>query len=271
MRGQNPKRAEVLKKIEELERLGRFDQDVEPDPPSIPLLPGQMDYLGRDPLRPLAYGMAWGYYGYLRFRGRFVMEPPEGLEHLRSVRGGAVITCNHFHPTDSLAAELVFRRSGHPGQLWRVIREGNYTNFPGAAGFLMRHCRTLPLSSHPDTMKQFLQAADTLLRRGECILIYPEQSMWWNYRKPKPMKSGAFDIAIRSGVPVVPMFITMADTSRPDPDGYPVQRLTAHLGPPIYPEGAPKSAERARMKAAAEEFCRKIYCQVYKSDPFYPS
>ena len=266
----DPKRAEILAKIQELEAQGRFDQDVEPDPPTVPLLPGDIDYLRPDPLRPVAYAMAEGYCAYLRTRGRFLMEPPQGLDHLSGVKGGGVLTCNHFHPTDSLLMELVFRRSGQPGKLWRVIREGNYTNFPGAAGFLMRHCRTLPLSTHPDTMKQFLRAADTILSRGDWILVYPEQSMWWNYRKPKPMKSGAFDLAIRSRVPVVPVFVTMADSPRLDPQGYPVQRLTAHVGQPILPGCAGRIPERSRMKAAAEDFCQRIYRQVYEKPPFYP-
>ena len=35
----SPDRVEVLKKIEEYERDGRFDEDVEEDPPSKELLP----------------------------------------------------------------------------------------------------------------------------------------------------------------------------------------------------------------------------------------
>ena len=37
--------------------------------------------------------------------------------------------------------------------MYRVIREGNYTGFPGFYGVLMRHCNTLPLSSNFKTME----------------------------------------------------------------------------------------------------------------------
>ena len=37
-------RKEVLKRIEEYERLGYFDRDVENDPPTRPLRPGEVDY-----------------------------------------------------------------------------------------------------------------------------------------------------------------------------------------------------------------------------------
>ena len=97
-------------------------------------------------------------------------------------------------------------------KLYKVIREGNYTNFPGFYGFLFRHCDTLPLSSNKRTMIEFLKAVDTLLKKGEFILIYPEQSMWWNYKKPKPLKDGAFKMAVKSNVPVVPIFITMKES-----------------------------------------------------------
>ena len=46
----------------------------------------------------------------------------------------------------------------------------------------------LPLSSNKRTMVEFMKAVDTILQRGDYILIYPEQSMWWNYKKPKPLK-----------------------------------------------------------------------------------
>ena len=38
-------RVEILAKIEELEKQGIFDQDVENDPPSLELFPNQIDYL----------------------------------------------------------------------------------------------------------------------------------------------------------------------------------------------------------------------------------
>ena len=86
--------------------------------------------------------------------------------------------------------QYVFDKSGHGGRMYRVIREGNYTSYPGFYGFLMRNCNTLPLSSNKEILHMFLRATDTALQEGNCVLIYPEQSMWYNYRKPRPHKSG---------------------------------------------------------------------------------
>jgi 1-acyl-sn-glycerol-3-phosphate acyltransferase len=148
--------------------------------------------------------------------------------------------------------------------LYKIIREGNYTNFPGLFGFLMRHCHTLPLSSNRRTMMNFMSATNTLLKSGETVLIYPEQGMWWNYRKPRPYKIGGFKIAYRAGVPVVPMFITMQHSDVIGPDGYPLQRHTLHILPPVYPDaslGEKKGAEK--MMEEAFSAVKGKYEEVY--------
>lgn len=165
---------------------------------------------------------------------------------------------------DSFIMQKVFDASKHPKRMYRVIREGNYTSFPGFYGFLMRNCNTLPLSSNMQTMKKFLRAVDQVLSEGNCLLIYPEQSMWWNYRKPKPLKPGAFDMALRNRVPVVPCFITMADSDLVGGDGFPVQEYTPHLGAPIWPdETLSRPAAREQLRQKTEDFCRETYETVY--------
>ena len=263
----SPERLAVLEKIAQYEREGRFDEDVENDPPSRVLLPEEIEYADRrfsaECRRTAAFGAAYLYFWNLRRKKELILRRTEGLEHLAGVKG-AVITCNHFHPMDSFIMQKVFDASKHPKRMYRVIREGNYTSFPGFYGFLMRSCDTLPLSSNMQTMKKFLRAVDRVLSEGNCLLIYPEQSMWWNYRKPKPLKPGAFDMALKNHVPVVPCFITMADSDLVGADGFPVQEYTPHLGAPIWPdETLPRPAAREQLRQKTEDFCRATYEAVY--------
>jgi 1-acyl-sn-glycerol-3-phosphate acyltransferase len=72
------------------------------------------------------------------------------------------------------------------------------------------------------------------LQRGDFVLVYPEQSLWWNYKKPKPLKTGAFKFAVKKNVPVVPCFITMQDSEFLDKDGFPIQEYTIHIEKPLY-------------------------------------
>ena len=264
----DPYRVAIAAKIEEFERTGRFDEDVEEDPPTKPLLPEDIEYLdkslGYRCRSAAAFAGAHIFFRTLQLKRDLVLKPTVGLEHLKSVPGGAIITCNHFHPMDSFIMQLVFDASHHKGKLYRVIREGNYTSFPGFYGFLMRNCNTLPLSANLNTMKKFLKATRQVLEDGHCLLIYPEQSMWWHYRKPKPLKPGAFDMAVKNNVPVIPCFITMVDNRKIGSDGFPVQEYTPRLGAPIYPDQTlPKAAARDQLRRQVESYCRGTYEQVY--------
>lgn len=260
-------RLEILNKIKLLEQQRRFDEDVEPDPPAPPLLPEDIDYLHKgfwgNCCRLMAFGGAYCYFWYLEWRKLIKVNRTRGLEHLQNAQG-AVITCNHFHPMDSFIMQRIFDDSKHKKRLYRVIREGNYTGFPGFFGFMMRHCNTLPLSSNLQTMKKFLQAVRQVLGEGNCVLIYPEQSMWWNYKKPKPMKTGAFDMAVKNNVPVIPCFITMKDLNKTDAEGLPVQEYTPYLGQPLYPDPTLSKPEaKEKLRRQNEAFCREIYEKVY--------
>ncbi len=234
-------RVAVVKRIAEFERDGKFDIDVEDDPPSRQLQPDEIDYLRRSPLAKLktkiAYFRANRFLKYIKKHHYMIIREIRGIENLQNLQSGAVITCNHFNAFDSFAMHEVFVASGQKKKsMFRVIREGNYTSFPGFYGYLMRHFYTLPLSSNTKTMQKFIKATDQLLQEGNFVLFYPEQSMWWNYRKPKPLKPGAYRFAVKNKVPVVPCFITMRDSDYSGPDGYPVQEYTITVGKPIYPK-----------------------------------
>lgn len=266
----DPGRLAVLKTIEQLELEGRFDEDAEDDPPTIPLEPDQIDYLRRKPASKMkarvAYALAETFVDWLIRDGKLVIECVNGLENLNGVKSGAVITCNHFNPFDCFTIEKVFRKSVHykKKKLYKVIREGNYTNFPGLYGFLFRNCDTLPLSQNKKTMYNFLKAVDTILQRGDFILIYAEQSLWWNYRKPKPLKNGAFKFAVKNNVPVIPIFITMEDSERIGSDGFPIQKYTVFIEKPLYPDQSLTERQRVDdMRDKNYNVWKRLYEEFY--------
>ena len=197
---------------------------------------------------------------------KLIVKEIKGIEHFQNLSSGAVITCNHFNVFDSFAMQMAYDAAKQPKRkFYRVIREGNYTSFSGFYGMLMRHCNTLPLSSNHQTMKKFLSAINTLLQKGHFILVYPEQSMWWNYRKPKPLKPGAFQIAANNNIPVLPCFITMKDTDIMGEDGFFVQEYTVHIGAPIYPDEMLGRRERAsQMMSANFDVWKTIYETEYQ-------
>ena len=227
----------VLKRIEELEKEGKFDIDVEDDPETRPLKPGEVDFLRKKLSSKIktwfAFKRAKKFLNQIIENKVLIIDDIIGIENIDSLNSGAVMTLNHFNAFDSFAAEIIYRNSiqfkKKKRHFYRIIREGNYTSFPGFYGSLMRNCRTLPLSKNPEVLKEFMRATNTLLKQGEIVLIYPEQSMWWNYRKPKPLQKGAFSFAAKNNVPVLPCFITMRDTDQIGDDGFPIQAYTLHV------------------------------------------
>ena len=264
-------RLEVLEKIKVLEQNGVFDVDVEDDPETIKLTADNVDYLKEKRYSKLknkvANKMGMKFLNDLLKDNKLIIKQVIGIENLQKVKTGAIITCNHFNPYDSFAIEKVFRESGQAKEkkLYKVIREGNYTNFPGLYGFFFRNCDTLPLSSSNRTMIEFLKAVDTILQRKDFILIYPEQSMWWNYRKPKPLKNGAFKMAARNNVPVIPVFITMQDSDIIGEDGFPVQEYIINIEEPIYPsENLTEKGNTNVMRDKNFEVWKNVYEKFYK-------
>ena len=71
-------------------------------------------------------------------------------------------------------------------------------------------------------------------------------------------------MAYRANVPVLPTFITMTDDTRLDGDGYPIQRMTLHIMPPIYPDAAlGEKVGAEKMKEQAYALCKAKYEEVY--------
>jgi len=264
-------REEVYERIRDLEKNGIFDLDVEQDPPTIPLTPENVDYLREKGVNRIknvfANRMGEKYLKDLIKNKKLIIKDIKGLENLENVKTGAMITCNHFNPNDFLTIEQVFRKTSQikTKKLYKVIREGNYTNFPGFPGFLFRNGDTLPLSANTSTMIEFMKAVDTILQRGDFILIYPEQSMWWNYRKPKPLKIGAYKMAAKNNVPVIPIFITMEDSEIIGDDGEPVQEYTVNIAKPIYPDENLSIKENTeKMREENAKVWKEIYEDFYK-------
>lgn len=267
-------RLKVLAKIEELEKTEQWDQDAENDPEAKELLPNEIDYLNKKLSskikNKIANFVGTRFFEKLIKQGILRIKEVRGIENFLKVDGGAIITSNHFNVADNYIIWHEIKKHMKKGlkqrNLYKVIKEGNYTASPPPFRMILRHCNTLPLSSNKETMRKFMRSVDILLKRGEKILVYPEQAMWWNYRKPRPFKNGAFRFAVNSMKPVIPMFITMEDSDTIGPDGFPIQEHTLHIMPAIYPDKNLTKPENINMMRDKNyELCVKTYEEFYKT------
>ena len=256
---------ELLRRIDDLEKKELWHLDVEDDPETYPLMADQVDYLNEKwssrIKNKIANHFGSRFFDKMIANKQLIIKQVRGIENFTAVQGGKIVTCNHFSVGDNYAVWVALRDYMGGKMLYKVIREGNYTNPPKPFGLFMRHCHTLPLSSQNATMAKFLKAFAELLNRGETILIYPEQGMWWNYRKPRPMQDGAFSLAVRNQAPIVPVFITMEDSDILDGDGFFVQEYTLHILPAIYPD---KNLSRLEAKKDMKKKNYEAWVRVYE-------
>lgn len=181
--------------------------------------------------RKVARNIANNYTKLFNFDTKII-----GIENLKKVETGAIITSNHFSPKDSTVIMYATNKIGKREHMDIVIEEENVM-MTGQFGFLMNNCGTIPLSDSKEYMeKKFMPAIETLLKNKDFILIYPEEQMWFNYRKPRPLKIGAYHLAAKFNVPVIPCFTEIRTRKELDEDGFNKLKFILHIMPPIYPD-----------------------------------
>lgn len=281
------KRIEILRKlgfyklpeqdrIKFLEKIGWFDVDINLDPPTRVLLHNNsdLDYLKENEVMQYKYNEVNNWASkFIKDQissGTLVIDKIDGLENidvLNKSDQGAIITVNHFNPIDTFSVEEVLHMANINKDLYKVIREGNFTNFPeGPIADYFKFGRTLPLSQSQRTMEMFETALKTILQRGEIVLVCPEQSMWIDYQKPKPMKFGAFKWATENAVPVIPMFIAHRSASKVNLEDNLSQIFSFCIGKPIYPNLDTDARKNiVEMRNRNFEFSKKAYEYSYKT------
>lgn len=186
-----------------------------------------------------------------------------GKENLKSLKNtGYVSVMNHFHFLDT-----VFLRQaiGHFRSYHTMTAYNNKTGF---LGFLIRHAGMLPFSGVLAAMKNFNAETERLLKEGKAVNFYAEKALWGNYRKPRPMKDGAFKFAVQNGVPVLPVFCTFDKSKK---YGH-IRKLKIHILPAVYPDAElPKSLRISDMRERAEREWKETYEKAYGIPLVYES
>ena len=191
-----------------------------------------------------------------------------GIDKLRDIKCGAIITCNHFNVMDSTIIRKLMMDLKREKKLAIVIEESNIF-LPGKFNLLTNNCNTIPLSSSRLYMKnKFYPAMEKRLNDGDWILIYPEEEMWFNYKKPRPLKPGAYHFAIKYNVPIISCFIEMREKDEYDDNGFRKIKFILHIMGVIKPEDNSSNRElkeklmnedyKLKVKAFEEAYGKKL-------------
>ena len=188
-----------------------------------------------------------------------------GLEKLdlADLSNGAIITSNHFNPLDSYNIRKIVEEKLHK-KLYIVVQDTNLA-MPGFLGFLFNNIEVIPLSKSPNyIIKKFVPELKKILSKGDFILIYPEEEMWFNYRLPRPCKRGAYQFAHELDVPVISCFVKMIDTDKTDIDEFNKVKYEVSINKVIYPEaGESVKSDSRKMAEVDYEARKKAYEDAY--------
>ncbi|MCC6444738.1 MAG: 1-acyl-sn-glycerol-3-phosphate acyltransferase [Armatimonadetes bacterium] len=196
-------------------------------------------------------------YPLLRFLGRWLARAAfgvcggiraEGREHVPAT-GGVLFTPNHISDSDPLA---VFWACPRPA--WFMAKEELFS-IP-ALGPFIRLFRAFPVK-RDSADRTALRRAEEILGAGECLVVFPEGRIS-ETGAIQPIQPGVALIALRTGVPVVP--VAVRGTNRVLPYGRLLPRrggrVTVTFGTPL--SFADLKGKRGATATAAERIAAAI-------------
>lgn len=193
-----------------------------------------------------------------------------GLDKIPNDLGGVLITSNHFSPLENTVIRHLTNKLGRK-DLGIISQTSNFA-MKGLVGYLMNYADTIPISTEPRYLaRDFLSILkERLVDKKHAILLYPEQEMWFNYRKPRPPKDGAYFFASKLNVPIVSCFVEMVDLSEDDTPEFKKVKYILHVLDVLYPDTQKSVRENTEFLSHTDYTLKKnCYESVYGKELTY--
>lgn len=164
----------------------------------------------------------------------------EGKENLENIKGGAISVSNHVLFLDCAMVGLAFGKR----KVYYTTQEESF-KIPFVRK-LIKYLRAIPIPKSIENLKYFIKEMDKTLKEGNIIHVYPEAALWPYCNKIRKFKNGAFDLAVRNDVPIIPIVCTFRE-----PTGYrrifkTKKDVTVKILKPIEGEDGGNSKEKAQ-------------------------
>ena len=153
----------------------------------------------------------------------------KGTKNIKELKGnGAVIVCNHVHNFDCtfVGLSILPRRA--------VFTSLAYLFRLPVVGPLIRVMGSVPVPAELSGMRKFLSELSEGAASGRLVCIYPEGMIEPYCDHLRQFREGAFAVAVRADVPVVPLVLT----ERPQRGIWRFKKrpcFTMEIGTPLYP------------------------------------
>ena len=177
----------------------------------------------------------------------------KGKKNLRKnrklLKKGAITVCNHVYRWDFLAVyQAVHHKLYFPARAVQV--ESKDRN-------IIRYVGGIPIPSTISGLRGFNQAFDDLHAKKKWIHVFPEAARWDFYQPIRPFIIGAFKMAYKYQIPVIPLVISYRE-----PKGFYKLIKTNHplitieIGSPILPDN--------KDGLSKNEFCNQMRKEAHQ-------
>lgn len=123
----------------------------------------------------------------------------EGIENIRNIEGPAVSVSNHVLILDCAMVGLSYGAK----DVYYTAQQASF-EIPFVK-HLIRLLRAIPIPKGIQNKKRFIEVINEALKKEKCVHFYPEAMLVPYDTNIRPFQNGAFDFAVKNGVPIVPM------------------------------------------------------------------
>ena len=189
-------------KLEENEPIDNFKRNLEFD------IDQNYEYVPKGKLfsffsNLLYYGIA---FPVLKILTKIVYDLKiEGKENIRNLEHGAITVSNHILILDCAMIGIATRTK----KIYYTTLEENF-KIPFIRK-LIKLLRAMPIPKSISNKKYFFNETENLLKTNNMIHFYPESTLIPYCDKIRDFKNGAFDLAVKTQVPVIPMVFTFRE------------------------------------------------------------
>ena len=183
-----------------------------------------------------------------------------GVENVPA-SGGYVLAGNHVSYLDPILLWCVVPHKTH------FMARAELFDIP-VVGWVITRVYAFPVS-RGSADRQAIQRATDLLTLGEPVGMFPEGTRQAaggdsDVAALGEAHSGVAFIAMRAGVPVVPVGISGTDKALPRGASFPrLARVTVRFGEPVMPEEFTQASRKERTAAMTAEIMRRIALERY--------
>lgn len=126
----------------------------------------------------------------------------EGKENIKNLQGGAITVSNHVLVLDCAMVGLAV--CGKKKIFYTTQSESFQIPFVRK---LIKLLRAIPIPKEVKNKERMVKEISNLLKDNKFVHFYPEAILYPDCNKIRHFKNGAFDLAIKNDVPVVPIVI----------------------------------------------------------------